>query len=101
MHVGALARFAAELPCRDERRDDAIRATVDLGENAPFRLLTFKNCDGQRVALYVIKLPRIRLYFHVSARRMGPIGLMRLIGPMGRIGSIGPTSRIIQSSICS
>src|SRR5262245_40297488 len=65
MHVGALSRFASKLPGLDERRDHALRTPVDLGENAPFRLLTFKNGDDQRVALNFMKLPRIRLYFHL------------------------------------
>src|SRR4030095_13566612 len=71
MHVGALSRFAGKLPGLEERRDHALRAFVDLGENPPFTLLTLKNGDNQRVALYFMKLPRIRFYFHVSPLRNG------------------------------
>src|SRR5262249_40453206 len=77
MHVGALSRFASKLPGLYERRDHALRAPVDLGENAPFRLLTFKNGDDQRVALNFMKLPRIHLYFHVSPLRNGTYGTNR------------------------
>src|SRR5262245_50870668 len=90
MHVGALSRFASKLPGLDERRDHALRAPVDLGENAPFRLLTFKNGDNQRVALNFMKLPRIRLYFHVSSFLLSEMGLIGLIGPIGPIRLIGP-----------
>src|SRR5262249_37555416 len=66
MHISALARFARKLSGLDERRDHAVRAPVDLGENARFGFLTFKNGDDQRVAFYFMKLSRIRLYFHFN-----------------------------------